>query len=75
MTWASAPEPLTEACTGLWVAHGAGTVDRPSSIGGTGWACHPPVSIQRVRCMWLTERDEQEERMRAKRRSAETFGV
>src|SRR5437667_9850944 len=39
----TALEPLVQACSGVWVAHGAGIADRDVLLGATAWADRPPT--------------------------------
>jgi trehalose 6-phosphate synthase len=54
----TALEPLIEACSGVWVAHGAGTADRAVVDRRNGLDVPPASPMYRLRRVWLTEREE-----------------
>jgi len=54
----TALEPLVEACSGVWVAHGAGTADRAVVDRRDGVALPPANPAYRLRRVWLDD-DEQ----------------
>ena len=49
----TALEPLIQACSGVWVAHGAGTADRLVVDGRDGIDVPPANSSYRLRRVWL----------------------
>jgi trehalose 6-phosphate synthase len=49
----TALEPLMEACSGTWVAHGAGTADRLMVDRRDGFDVPPATSGYRLRRVWL----------------------
>jgi trehalose 6-phosphate synthase len=55
----TALEPLVQACSGVWVAHGAGTADRAVVDRRDGLDVPPANPQYRLRRVWL---DEQEQR-------------
>lgn len=54
----TALEPLMQACSGVWVAHGAGTADRVMVDGRDGVSVPSGRSRYRLRRVWL-DRDEE----------------
>jgi trehalose 6-phosphate synthase len=53
----TALEPIVEACSGVWVAHGAGNADA-ALAGDRGGLYVPPANPQyRLRYVWLTDRE------------------
>ena len=55
----TALEPLVQACSGVWVAHGAGTADR-AFVDRRDGLDGPPGSAQyRLRRVWLDAREQQ----------------
>jgi trehalose 6-phosphate synthase len=53
----TALEPVVEACSGIWVAHGAGNADT-AFVDDRGGLDVPPASPQyRLRYVWLPERE------------------
>ena len=54
----TALEPLIEACSGVWVAHGAGTADRVSVDCRDGVAVPPSNPRYRLRRVWLDAHEE-----------------
>ena len=55
----TALEPLVEACSGTWVAHGAGTADRMVVDRRNGVDVPPANPQYRLRRVWLNRREEQ----------------
>jgi trehalose 6-phosphate synthase len=54
----TALEPLIQACSGIWVAHGSGTADR-CVVDGRGGLTVPPASPSyRLRRVWLEAEEE-----------------
>jgi len=49
----TALEPLIQACSGVWVAHGAGTADRVVVDGRDGLDVPPANPLYRLRRVWL----------------------
>jgi trehalose 6-phosphate synthase len=49
----TALEPLVEACSGIWVAHGAGNADRMVVDDRDGLNVPPANSLYRLRYVWL----------------------
>ncbi|MBI2828447.1 MAG: trehalose-6-phosphate synthase [Acidobacteria bacterium] len=54
----TALEPLIESCSGVWVAHGAGTADRVVVDWRDGLDVPPANPLYRLRRVWLNEREE-----------------
>jgi trehalose 6-phosphate synthase len=54
----TALEPLMEACSGLWVAHGSGTADRSVIDDHDGLDVPPAKPSYRLRRVWLDAREE-----------------
>src|SRR5262245_8589671 len=54
----TALEPLIQACSGVWVAHGAGTADRVVVDGRDGLNVPPANPQYRLRRVWLDAREE-----------------
>lgn len=54
----TALEPLIEACSGVWVAHGAGTADRLVVDERDGIDVPPAKPRYRLRRVWLDRREE-----------------
>jgi trehalose 6-phosphate synthase len=54
----TALEPLIQACSGVWVAHGAGTADRLVVDGRDGLDVPPANPPYRLRRVWLDEHEE-----------------
>jgi trehalose 6-phosphate synthase len=52
-------EPVIEACSGVWVAHGAGTADRTVVDRWDGLDVPPANPMYRLRRVWLNEHEEQ----------------
>jgi trehalose 6-phosphate synthase len=55
----TALEPLVRACSGVWVAHGAGTADRARVDGRDGLNVPPASAPYRLRRVWLSAAEEQ----------------
>ncbi|RYY64692.1 MAG: trehalose-6-phosphate synthase, partial [Comamonadaceae bacterium] len=55
----TAVEPVMRACSGTWVAHGAGSADRENVDGHDRVALPPGHSEYQLRRLWLTEEQEQ----------------
>jgi trehalose 6-phosphate synthase len=55
----NAVEPLVRACSGVWVAHGAGPADRSAVDARDGLAVPPESPSYRLRRVWLNEVEEQ----------------
>ena len=54
----TALEPLVQACSGVWVAHGAGTADR-TVVNRRDGLDVPPASLRyRLRRVWLDDDEE-----------------
>ena len=53
----TAVEPLVRACSGVWVAHGAGTADRVVVDRRDGLDVPPANPSYRLRRVWLDERE------------------
>ena len=53
----TALEPLVEACSGIWVAHGAGNVDTACADDRGGLGVPPANPQYRLRYVWLTDRE------------------
>ncbi len=51
-------EPLIESCSGVWVAHGAGTADRVVVDRRDGLDVPPANPRYRLRRVWLNDREE-----------------
>jgi trehalose 6-phosphate synthase len=54
----TALEPLLQACSGIWVAHGVGSADRLVVDERDGLAVPPGNPRYRLRRVWLDEREE-----------------
>jgi trehalose 6-phosphate synthase len=54
----TALEPLIQACSGVWVAHGAGTADRAVVDGRDGLDVPPASHLYRLRRVWLDDHEE-----------------
>lgn len=55
----TAVEPVMRACSGTWVAHGAGSADRETVDGHDHVALPPGHHEYRLRRIWLSEEQEQ----------------
>ena len=55
----TALEPIMRACSGVWVAHGAGTADRETSIDYDQVRVPPDDPAYTLRRVWLTHEQEQ----------------
>jgi trehalose 6-phosphate synthase len=55
----SAVEPLISTCSGVWVAHGAGTADQVTARDRDGLEVPPYKPAYRLRRVWLGEVEEQ----------------
>lgn len=55
----TALEPVVQACSGVWVAHGAGTADRAVVDWRNGVDVPPANPQYRLRRVWLDEREQQ----------------
>ena len=54
----TALEPLVQACSGIWVAHGAGTADRAVVDRRDGLDVPPASPMYRLRRVWLDDDEE-----------------
>lgn len=54
----TALEPLIQACSGVWVAHGSGTADRVMVDGRDGLGVPPANPLYRLRRVWLDAHEE-----------------
>lgn len=54
----TALEPLIQACSGIWVAHGAGTADRVVVDRRDGVNVPPANPLYRLRRVWLSREEE-----------------
>jgi trehalose 6-phosphate synthase len=54
----TALEPLMHACSGVWVAHGAGTADKATVDRGGRTGCATRQSHVRLRRVWLEDHQE-----------------
>ena len=54
----TALEPLMEACSGVWVAHGSGSADRMVVDGRDGLDVPPASPLYRLRRVWLNAAEE-----------------
>ena len=54
----TALEPLVQACSGVWVAHGAGIADRDVLLRRDGLDVPPANPLYRLRRVWLDEHEE-----------------
>jgi trehalose 6-phosphate synthase len=54
----TALEPLLQACSGVWVAHGAGTADRVVVDRRDGLDVPPASPMYRLRRVWLDDHEE-----------------
>jgi trehalose 6-phosphate synthase len=54
----NAVEPLLVACSGVWVAHGAGSGDRVAAVDRDGLDVPPESAKYRLRRVWLSEVEE-----------------
>jgi trehalose 6-phosphate synthase len=55
----TALEPVMRACSGTWIAHGAGSADRDTVDARDHIMVPPDKPSYRIRRVWLTEREEQ----------------
>jgi trehalose-6-phosphate synthase len=55
----TALEPLVQACSGVWVAHGAGSADRAVVDRRDGLGVPPANPQYRLRRVWLDEQEQQ----------------
>jgi trehalose 6-phosphate synthase len=55
----TALEPVMRACSGTWIAHGAGSADRETVDGRDHVMVPPDKPSYRIRRVWLSEREEQ----------------
>jgi trehalose 6-phosphate synthase len=55
----TALEPLVQACSGVWVAHGAGSADRAVVDRRDGVGVPPASPQYRLRRVWLDEQEQQ----------------
>jgi trehalose 6-phosphate synthase len=53
----TALEPIVQACSGVWVAHGSGTADRLVVDRKNGIAVPPTNPQYRLRRVWLDDRE------------------
>lgn len=54
----NAVEPLLQACSGVWVAHGSGSADRPMAPDRDGVDVPPDNPAYRLRRVWMDEHEE-----------------
>lgn len=55
----TALEPIMRACSGTWIAHGAGSADRETVDGRDRVAVPPEHPSYHIRRIWLSEEEEQ----------------
>jgi len=55
----TALEPIMRACSGTWIAHGAGSADREMVDGRDRVAVPPEHPSYKIRRIWLTQEEEQ----------------
>ncbi len=55
----TALEPIMRACSGTWIAHGAGSADRETVDGRDRVAVPPEKPSYHIRRIWLSEEEEQ----------------
>lgn len=55
----TALEPVLEACSGTWIAHGSGSADRTHSDASGALLVPPDAPRYRLRRVWLTPEEEQ----------------
>jgi trehalose 6-phosphate synthase len=54
----TALEPVLEACSGTWIAHGSGSADRESVDGKDHVPCPPGGNAYQLRRVWMSEEEE-----------------
>ncbi len=55
----TALEPVMEACSGTWVAHGSGSADHQAVDGKDHFPCPPGAKAYLLRRVWMTAEEEQ----------------
>src|SRR5690349_14691631 len=55
----TALEPIVRACSGTWIAHGAGNADRDTVDGNDHVMVPPEHPAYRIRRVWLSDEEEQ----------------